>query len=265
METAARVTPKQAEAAERIHEEPSPGAAAGIAEFSEPVVGLSDRIPLVKPCFKKKDAQKCLQALDPLLTSLLASGSLVASDGVFVSPKSLRAHAHRHLWYSTVPKQAWRKQACPRDQSSVPGVLPVNGQKETAGILHPPNPGKGEPEPPDVSLPVLPAVTAERGCPGDGIFRGKSEEASLDLVFDFLTQLQYHTHREEGVAICVDFLRGACAYGSDCAFHHTVLPYHWQVRRAEGGAWRSLSDQSQDQLERLYCNPDNESVRLKHE
>ncbi|KAJ8357821.1 hypothetical protein SKAU_G00206150 [Synaphobranchus kaupii] len=280
METTPCPLTKSADAAGKIHEEPSPGAGAG--DFAEPV-GLSDRIPLVKPCFKKKDAQrnlepKCLQALDPILTSLLASDTLVAGEGVFVSPKSLRAH--RHLCSSAAPKQAWRKRACPRDQSTAPGILPGNVHGESAGIPHPPDPSEGEREPPDVSRPPLPAATVEQsilpqggkagdstpsGCLGDGIFRGKSEEASLDLVFDFLTQLQYHTHRDQGVAVCVDFLRGACAYGSDCAFHHTVLPYHWQIRRAEGGAWRSLSDDSQDQLERLYCNPDNESVRLKHQ
>ncbi|KAJ8274196.1 hypothetical protein COCON_G00088210 [Conger conger] len=241
------------------------------------------RIPLVKPCFKKKDGQrkldaKRLQGLDPLLTSLLTSDTLVAGDGVFLAPKALREHSHRHLCCSAVPKPAWRKRACPRDQSSAPAVLPVNGLEETAGIRRPPDSGGGTGAPrrqaPGVAngnhRTLRPAPGQRVGgrraqrLPGRRNIPGESEEASLDLVFDFLTQLQYHTHQEEGVAICVDFLRGTCAYGSDCAFHHTVLPYHWQVRRAEGGAWRSLSDQSQDQLERLYCNPDNESVRLNH-
>ncbi|XP_035280022.1 protein mono-ADP-ribosyltransferase TIPARP-like [Anguilla anguilla] len=262
---------------EPVAAEPSPGAAVGTGEFAEPV-GLLGRIPLVKPCFKKKDAQrkldpKCLRALDPVLTSLLASDALVAGDGVFVTPKSLRARGT--LCCSAGPKQAWRKRACPAQQAAAPPGAPPVG-----GLRGPPGPSGGERDPPDVSRPALPAATGERpvtprdgeagdgapgGGPGDGIFRGKSEEASLDLVFDFLTQLQYHTHRDEGVAICADFLRGACAYGSDCAFHHTVLPYHWQIRQAEGGAWRSLCDDSQDQLERLYCNPDNESVQLKHQ
>ncbi|KAG5847769.1 hypothetical protein ANANG_G00129720 [Anguilla anguilla] len=270
METALHPPPQM----EPVAAEPSPGAAVGTGEFAEPV-GLLGRIPLVKPCFKKKDAQrkldpKCLRALDPVLTSLLASDALVAGDGVFVTPKSLRARGT--LCCSAGPKQAWRKRACPAQQAAAPPEL------HPLADYGAPGPSGGERDPPDVSRPALPAATGERPSrpgrrggdgarrwPGDGIFRGKSEEASLDLVFDFLTQLQYHTHRDEGVAICADFLRGACAYGSDCAFHHTVLPYHWQIRQAEGGAWRSLCDDSQDQLERLYCNPDNESVQLKHQ
>lgn len=95
------------------------------------------------------------------------------------------------------------------------------------------------------------------------IFQDKSEEASLDLVFELLTQLQYHTHQADSVSICVDFLQGQCVYGSDCAHHHTVLPYHWQIRRSCSQTWQSIADDSQEQLERLYCNPDNEQVRLK--
>ncbi|KAG7226106.1 hypothetical protein INR49_018717 [Caranx melampygus] len=95
------------------------------------------------------------------------------------------------------------------------------------------------------------------------LFQDKSEEASLDLVFELLTQLQYHTHQSDSVDICVDFLQGQCVYGNDCAHHHTVLPYHWQIHRTSSQTWQSIADDSQEQLERLYCNPDNEQVRLK--
>uniref|UniRef100_A0A674BTS5 TCDD-inducible poly(ADP-ribose) polymerase n=2 Tax=Salmo trutta TaxID=8032 RepID=A0A674BTS5_SALTR len=104
-----------------------------------------------------------------------------------------------------------------------------------------------------------PSLQADKG----EIFQDKSEEASLDLVFELLTQLQYHTHQADAVSICVDFLQGLCVYGSDCAYHHTVLPYHWQIRRSDTQSWQSVADDSQEQLERLYCNPDNEQVRLK--
>ncbi|XP_064856623.1 protein mono-ADP-ribosyltransferase TIPARP-like [Oncorhynchus nerka] len=106
-----------------------------------------------------------------------------------------------------------------------------------------------------------PSLQADKG----EIFQDKSEEASLDLVFDLLTQLQYHTHQADAVSICVDFLQGLCVYGSDCAYHHTVLPYHWQIRRTDTESWQSVADDSQEQLERLYCNPDNEQVRLKYQ
>ncbi|XP_068939546.1 protein mono-ADP-ribosyltransferase TIPARP isoform X1 [Petaurus breviceps papuanus] len=97
-----------------------------------------------------------------------------------------------------------------------------------------------------------------------GLFQGKSEEASLDLVFELLNQLQYHTHQENGIEICMDFLQGSCVYGSDCLKHHTVLPYHWQVKRTASQTWQSVTNDSQEHLERLFCNPDNDRVRLKY-
>lgn len=45
------------------------------------------------------------------------------------------------------------------------------------------------------------------------LFQDKSEEASLDLVFELVNQLQYHTHQENGIEICMDFLQGTCIYG----------------------------------------------------
>ncbi|XP_071375259.1 protein mono-ADP-ribosyltransferase TIPARP-like [Centroberyx affinis] len=122
--------------------------------------------------------------------------------------------------------------------------LPVKDSSSRAGPPHP---------------LLLQAPQSDKGV----IFQDKSEEASLDLVFELLTQLQYHTHQADSVSICVDFLQGQCVYGSDCAHHHTVLPYHWQIRRSSSQTWQSIADDSQEQLERLYCNPDNEQVRLK--
>ncbi|KAJ3591021.1 hypothetical protein NHX12_008968 [Muraenolepis orangiensis] len=107
--------------------------------------------------------------------------------------------------------------------------------------------------------PLTQASHSDKGV----IFQNKSEEASLDLVFELLTQLQYHTHQSDTAAVCVDFLQGLCVYGSDCAHHHTVLPYHWQIHSSSANTWQSIADESQEQLERLYCNPDNEQVRLK--
>ncbi|XP_073930024.1 protein mono-ADP-ribosyltransferase TIPARP [Castor canadensis] len=96
------------------------------------------------------------------------------------------------------------------------------------------------------------------------LFRDKSEEASLDLVFELVNQLQYHTHQENGIEICVDFLQGTCIYGRDCLKHHTILPYHWQIKRTTTQKWQSVSNDSQEHLERFYCNPENERMRMKY-
>ncbi|EPY78368.1 hypothetical protein CB1_001103008 [Camelus ferus] len=96
------------------------------------------------------------------------------------------------------------------------------------------------------------------------LFQDKSEEASLDLVFELVNQLQYHTHQENGIEICMDFLQGTCIYGRDCLKHHTVLPYHWQVKRTTTQKWQSVSNDSQEHLERFYCNPENDRMRMKY-
>lgn len=116
---------------------------------------------------------------------------------------------------------------------------------------------------PESSCPVQYALNPSNKFSA-GIFQDKSEEASLDLVFELLNQLQYHTHQEDGIEICVDFLQGACVYGSDCPKHHTVLPYHWQVRRTATQSWQSVTNDSQEHLERLYCNPDNDRIKVKY-
>uniref|UniRef100_A0A8C9ZUD0 TCDD inducible poly(ADP-ribose) polymerase n=1 Tax=Sander lucioperca TaxID=283035 RepID=A0A8C9ZUD0_SANLU len=223
-------------------------------DFTEQqIVGLPDKIPLVKPYFKKKPRKldaKCLhRALeDPILTTLLSTDALVSGDGVFV-PRNQPGRTPGNLCAAAVVKQNCRGQVClknpgaaadPTAGAGVPGLM-TRDVKDCTGVQD----------------PLL--LQPDKGV----LFQDKSEEASLDLVFELLTQLQYHTHQSDSVDICVDFLQGQCVYGNDCAHHHTVLPYHWQIRRTNNQTWQSIADDSQEQLERLYCNPDNEQVRLK--
>uniref|UniRef100_A0AAJ7TJQ5 Poly [ADP-ribose] polymerase n=2 Tax=Petromyzon marinus TaxID=7757 RepID=A0AAJ7TJQ5_PETMA len=42
------------------------------------------------------------------------------------------------------------------------------------------------------------------------------------------------------------------------------LPYHWQMRRP-GAAWESVPARAQEVLERVFCNPDNDSAQLRTE
>ncbi len=78
---------------------PALGLPMGTGDFTEQQMGLADKIPLVKPYFKKKHAQrkldtKCLRALeDPILSTLLNSDALVSGDGVFVPHNPARPSA----------------------------------------------------------------------------------------------------------------------------------------------------------------------------
>ncbi|MED6244298.1 hypothetical protein ATANTOWER_003366 [Ataeniobius toweri] len=295
-------------------------------DFTEqPIVGLSDKIPLVKPYFRKKQRKldpKCIQrALDPILTSLLSTDTLVSGDGVFV-PRSQPGRTPGTLCAAAVVKQSCVGQVCLKDPGAaedataptgVQGLMNRDVDVEIADTtaeleeterpqLKPGLRAAGSTEtitPPGRNIPpVSPPVPHQEGTIIKGkdlltsgaksvpvkdssaiqdphsqllqsdkgvLFLNKSEEASLDLVFELLTQLQYHTHQSDSVDICVDFLQGRCVFGNDCAHHHTVLPYHWQIRRSSTQTWQSIADDAQEQLERLYCNPDQEQVRLKYQ
>uniref|UniRef100_A0A4W5RR13 TCDD-inducible poly(ADP-ribose) polymerase n=1 Tax=Hucho hucho TaxID=62062 RepID=A0A4W5RR13_9TELE len=304
----------------------------GDREFTQQSIRLTDKIPLVKPCFKKKKGQrkldsKCLRALqDPILTTLLSTDALVTGDGVFV-PRNPPTRTAGNLCTAAVVKQARIGGPVCLKESGATGVtamitgetdtemadtaaeleetergvtkVPVDLQRVT--IDHnerrfqlkrvprarevgaaPPTPDTPLVSPPSQGGNKMSDLFTSKALRGPDcltikdsthtpslqddkgeIFQDKSEEASLDLVFELLTQLQYHTQQADAVSICVDFLQGLCVYGSDCAYHHTVLPYHWQIRRSDSQSWQSVADDSQEQLERLYCNPDNEQVRLK--
>ncbi|XP_061537904.1 protein mono-ADP-ribosyltransferase TIPARP [Phycodurus eques] len=287
-------------------------------DFTEQsIVGLSDKIPLVKPYFKKKPRKldaKCLhRALEePILTTLL-SGDM-PGDGVFV-PRSQAGRTPGNLCAAVAAKQNCIVPVC--GLKDTPAATAGTGDVEMADTTAELEETERRGERPKAGIRAagstdtitsasrdVPPIVAPQASHQEGaiksndllthpkppptkdctslqdahplllqspqpdkrvLFQNKSEEASLDLVFELLTQLQYHTHQSDSVDICVDFLQGQCVYGSDCAHHHTVLPYHWQIRRSETQTWQSIADESQEQLERLYCNPDNDQVRLKYQ
>ncbi|XP_030622472.1 protein mono-ADP-ribosyltransferase TIPARP [Chanos chanos] len=252
---------------------------------------------------RKLDAKCLRALKDPILTTLLNTDALVAGDDVFIPRREQTQESHqRNLCTAAVEKQPRIGQVCLKDEGAVSGLIAGEAATETAEqavelveneqkvtniqrVTMDANEHSFQPQGRDVAAPTLVASTCEGDKMSDiytsesllganclsikdhsrqgEIFQDKSEEASLNLVFELLTQLQYHTHQGDGISICVDFLQGVCEYGSDCAQHHTVLPYHWQIRRVDTQIWQSISDDSQEQLERLYCNPDNEQVRLK--
>ncbi|NXR34351.1 PARPT polymerase, partial [Zosterops hypoxanthus] len=292
-----------------VPQAPCPGmkCSPALQEDFSPQVRLPEKIPPVKPCFKKKQqVQKrldtqTLRALRPIFTSLLGAGAL---DRVFV-PRGQRG-GHGDLCEPAVKKALELGTSCPQRENNVtvlmptapdaqgqpPGAHPEQGVQSGEQSFSPETPGTAadngnesfQDHGDGAACPLFPdkalegytsALLQENSCPmqynltpsnkfSAGIFQDKSEEASLDLVFELLNQLQYHTHQEDGIEICVDFLQGTCVYGSDCPKHHTVLPYHWQVRRTATQRWQSVTNDSQEHLERLYCNPDNDKIKVKY-
>ncbi|KAM9317271.1 protein mono-ADP-ribosyltransferase TIPARP [Gastrophryne carolinensis] len=273
----------------------------------------SNKIPLVKPCFKKKPAQKVLDAetlhaLQPIFTSFLGSGTL---NGLFVSNDQAGTA-------SNICEPLVKKTLDPQSNALISGSSSIRSEHTTSvhvaqdledeqtNVLEriepsfPPentsgtvsNTGSGSFQDPlsqtNSSDSTNPAcldkllesyslgLSQETNCldqynmsqnnhSNSGIFEDKTEEASLLLVFELLNQLQYHIHQKDGIDICVEFLQGLCFYGKDCQKHHTVLPYNWQVRRRATGLWQSINDDSQEHLERLYCSPDSDRIKMRYQ
>lgn len=277
---------------------------------------LTEKIPPVKPCFKKKQGQarldkETLRAFGPFFTSLLGAGAL---DGVFV-PRSQSANPNNLC--EPVGKKG---PPCPQTSallSGPPGLGSLvdppssvlqeqDSSRNQCGLMEATD-QVFQAETPDATaanaastlfqdahMPMSPTHAASSVCPdkttdsctaglfqdgsclgqcsfthssnaNTGLFQGQTEEASLLLLFELLNQLQYHIHQEDGIEICVAFLEGTCSHGRDCPRHHTVLPYHWQVRSRSTSVWQSVSDDSQEHLERLYCNPDSDRIKLKYQ
>ncbi|KAM4693736.1 protein mono-ADP-ribosyltransferase TIPARP [Discoglossus pictus] len=283
----------------------------------------SDKIPPVKPCFKKKQAPKmlhaeALHALRPIFTSFLGSGNL---DGIFVSRNQTENTGN--LCEPIVKKALGMDQQCPKSSALISGdpslrtvtdhqsSVPSETEQDDLEEVQPAEIETAEPAFPSENSSVTDTNTAngsfqdpllqtnssnststvcldklldgsssglfqDNNCldqynlnqnnnANTGIFQDKTEEASLLLVFELLNQLQYHIHQKDGVDICVDFLQGLCFYGNDCQKHHTVLPYHWQVRRRTNSIWQSVIDDSQEHLERLYCSPDSDRIKMRYQ
>lgn len=280
----------------------------------------SDKIPPVKPCFKKKPAQKILnpetlQALRPIFTSFLGSGTL---NGIFVSND--QAGNASNLCEPLVKKALDIDQHCPQNNALISGnssLRPVT--EHTASVQATQDLDGDQSSVLESTEPTFPSESTSGTVPATanssfqdpllqtnssdstnpisldkmlesyssglfqdnscldqynvsqnnnsnaGIFEDKTDEASLLLVFELLNQLQYHVHQKDGVDICVEFLQGLCFYGKDCQKHHTVLPYHWQVRRRATGAWQSVNDDSQEHIERLYCSPDSDRIKMRYQ
>uniref|UniRef100_UPI00398ECBC8 protein mono-ADP-ribosyltransferase TIPARP-like n=1 Tax=Pristiophorus japonicus TaxID=55135 RepID=UPI00398ECBC8 len=130
----------------------------------------------------------------------------------------------------------------------------------------PPPAGRDPPSAEAVEVALREAETLGRGAPGE-VEEGEqdaAEEMSLDRLLDVLTQLQYHTHQEEGRWICCQFLVGVCPQGEGCPRHHTALPYHWQLRQVDSRRWVSVQEEAHETLERMYCDPDKERVTVHY-
>ncbi|XP_078389943.1 protein mono-ADP-ribosyltransferase TIPARP-like [Cetorhinus maximus] len=125
-------------------------------------------------------------------------------------------------------------------------------------------PGRDFPSTEAVEMELREAESLGRPTPACEAPALAEDEMSLDRLLDVLTQLQYHTRQDDGVWICSRFLVGCCPSGDCCPGHHTALPYHWQLRRADSQRWESVQEDAQETLERLYCDPDKEKITLRY-
>ncbi|KAK3549184.1 hypothetical protein QTP70_034093 [Hemibagrus guttatus] len=236
--------------------------AMGDRELAGRRFGLVDKIPLVKPYFKKKHAQrkldhKCLRALeDPILSTILGSDDLVAGDDIFVPRNPPPVTAQQSLMCAAAVAEEQLAAGEPKTTETTTTTTTTRDSSDPTTTTAAAQQQRGNSGLEAAEKAANGAESSAVACVGNGeLFRDKSDEASLDLVFELLMQLQYHTRQEDAVHICVDFLCGVCLCGSECPRHHTALPYHWQIRRADTRVWQSVAEDAQEQLERLYCNP----------
>ncbi|XP_064199024.1 uncharacterized protein LOC135259072 [Anguilla rostrata] len=82
-------------------------------------------------------------------------------------------------------------------------------------------------------------------------------------VFFKLAAKTFYTKPSKYIHICDDFLTGCCPHKLSCERHHTPLPFHWQLRHWNTQQWVNISLSAQVKLEKLYCDPDQETIRLQ--
>ncbi|XP_018621479.1 protein mono-ADP-ribosyltransferase PARP12-like [Scleropages formosus] len=59
--------------------------------------------------------------------------------------------------------------------------------------------------------------------------------------------------RPEKTEICIYFVKGGCKHGAHCRKEHFRLPYKWEVKRNQG--WALLTDS--EEVEKAFCDPAN--------
>ncbi|XP_039603036.1 protein mono-ADP-ribosyltransferase TIPARP-like [Polypterus senegalus] len=148
-------------------------------------------------------------------------------------------------------------------QTDIPGndclgdmqTLPQTGTDGVAPSQQPPLLDRGD-------LMELEVNEAESSSGSGTDMFNQEDNMLVDNVVELLEQLRYHTHQEDGISICPYFLSSLCWHASQCPQHHTVLPYHWQLRRKGTRWWESLRDDVSEMIERFYCDPNCNHVTL---
>lgn len=82
-------------------------------------------------------------------------------------------------------------------------------------------------------------------------------------MFELVNQLQYHTHQENGIEICMDFARHLYLWQGLFEAPHD-LAISLADQEDNYAKWQSVSNDSQEHLERFYCNPENDRMRMKY-
>ncbi|KAG9328197.1 hypothetical protein JZ751_015888, partial [Albula glossodonta] len=105
---------------------------------------------------------------------------------------------------------------------------------------------------PPPSRDLTPAVVQPQPCQAcSTIFSGGRQAAE-----------SYYCQSSDDILICDRFLTGRCRLKLTCRLHHTPYPFHWQLRCSDTHQWVSVSPSAQVTLEKLYCDPDQETIWL---
>ncbi|KAG3294777.1 hypothetical protein H1C71_041129, partial [Ictidomys tridecemlineatus] len=175
----------------------------------------SEKITPLKTVLRKSRIRRdweLKEVLRPMLNTLLESGSV---HGDFRSRDESGDESSFHEPMEMKPLEI--NPSCPAEENDVSVLIPVGDQLPEAR-LSTDVPGKKGSNPNHSFPPETTGIFQDNRFGhldisdklSTDLFQDKSEEASLNLVFELVSQLQCHTHKENGIEICMEFLHGTC-------------------------------------------------------
>uniref|UniRef100_A0A803Y200 Poly [ADP-ribose] polymerase n=1 Tax=Meleagris gallopavo TaxID=9103 RepID=A0A803Y200_MELGA len=249
-----------------------PGMKCPPSEDFPPQIRLSEKIPPVKPCFKKKQqVQKrldtqTLRALRPIFTSLLGSGTL---DRVFV-PRG-QGGDHSDLCEPAVKKALELSTSCPQPESNVTVLVPTAPDMQSQLLGAHPVPGhpeqevqSGEQSFSSESASGTAADTSNESFQDRPLHPSSSDGAACPLFPSKLLESYTTGFFQENSCPMQYTLNSSNKFSAGIFQDKSEEASLDLVRRTATQSWQSVSNDSQEHLERLYCNPDNDRIKVKY-